>query len=77
MEIDVKFNVKSINNNVLQTKLKGFYINYKKINYFVSVNHNFSISSININKVIKKKFTNCLWNEIVYFESILIIPRLN
>lgn len=68
METDIRFSIKSIDDYYIKPKLKGFYFDYKKKSYFVSVNHNFAIDSITINGSTRKNFTNCLWNEIIYFE---------
>ena len=69
MENDVQLNIKSFDNKSLQTNLKGFYFNYKNNSYFISCNHHFAIKSIIVNNKEKKRFTNCLWNEILFCKS--------
>ena len=69
MESDIIINIKNINPFNLQMNLKGFYLNHKNIKYFISCNHGFSIEKIIINNKSYKRFTNCLWNEILFLKN--------
>lgn len=70
MEEDIVLDVKSFDQNEVKLNLKGFYFFNQNKYYFVTLNHCFSICSALLNGKIRKRFTNCLWNEILFLNSL-------
>ena len=67
--MEVTMNLNNIKPYSMDMISKGFYIKYKKETYFVTCNHSFSIKSLKVNDKTYTNFTNCLWNELVYFST--------